>query len=80
MILYRLQIAEGPDWINAWFTTMAEGKQTLRACQKRGVEARLDRIDVPTDKEGLAEAMNLADANYMNYEGERVARTKELQK
>jgi hypothetical protein len=75
MILYRLQIADDQDWINAWFTTAAEGKTELVACGKRNKEARLDKIDVPTDKEGLAWAMNMADANQMNFEGDLVART-----
>lgn len=77
MILYRLQITAGPDWMTAWFTTVAEGRRELAACEKRKTEARLDKIDVPTDKEGLAWAMNLADANQMNFEGDLIARTKE---
>lgn len=76
MILYRIQIEDGPDWINLWVTTAAQGRKELVACEQRQKVARLDKIDVPTDKEGLAWAMNMADTNQMNFEGDLIARTK----
>lgn len=73
MILYRVQVFIGTDWETLWTSTKAEAQDALDSFEGEH-EARLDKIEVPTNREGLAEALNRADANHMNFEGELVAR------
>ena len=68
MILFRTQVFIGTDWCTIWDTTQAKGKDTLASFDGEH-EARLDKMDVPNDKAGLAEALNRADANHMNWDG-----------
>lgn len=73
MIVYRLQQFPDTDaWCNEYFATQAEGKAALRKCDD--IRARLDKVDVPTDKAGLVAFLNVRDANHMNQPCELVAR------
>ena len=78
MIIYRVQVSVGTEWMNVWMATLDEGQKEL-AIFDGDYEARLDKVYVMTDREGLAAAMNLADANHTNFEGELIARTKQLE-
>ena len=78
VVVYRVQVSVGTEWMNVWMATLDEGQKEL-AIFDGDYEARLDKVYVMTDREGLAAAMNLADANHTNFEGELVARTKQLE-
>lgn len=67
MILYRLQSYPGTDdWANEWHPTAEDGKRALRKATESELPARLEKIDVPTGREGMCEFLNTADANHMN--------------
>lgn len=74
MICYRVQAFIDTDWVNSWCPTLAEAKSVLKDCARQGWRARLDKVDVPTSREGLCAALNLADANHLNFTGELIAR------
>ena len=78
MIVYRVQAFIGTDWVSIWTATLTEGRKELANFEGEH-EARLDKIDVPPGRNELAAALNLADANHMNFEGELVARTEQLE-
>ena len=78
MIVYRVQIVVGTEWMNVWCASLDEGRKELKNFEGE-YEARLDKIDVPPGREWLVTALNLADANHTNFEGELVARTEQLE-
>lgn len=79
MIVYRIQIYVGTEWLNVWSPRLAEAKRELASFEKSGHEARLDQIEVGSGREGLCQLLNLADANHMNLEGKLIARTSQLE-
>jgi hypothetical protein len=78
MIVYRIQVHIGTEWLNIWLPTSAEAKKELATFEKSDHAARLDQIEVGPGREGLCRLLNLADANHMNLEGKLVARTSQL--
>lgn len=82
MKLLRLTIFGSPDteddWMALWFTSQSEAEDYL-AIDVNGTEAILESVEVPTSKEGLACAMNAADASFMAWPGQRI-KTYKLEK
>lgn len=69
MIVYLVQMHEQPsgdDWSNTFCETVAEARKTLDWCTRKGIKARLDKLDVETTKAGFVEALNSACHNHMN--------------
>ena len=70
MIQYRLDVqhpVSTQQWSVEWFTTKDEARVEFLKAHGNGADATVCRTDVPTDKAGLAEAMNLAGANLTNW-------------
>lgn len=78
MIVYRIQVYVGTEWLNVWHPTVTEAKKDLATFERAAYPARLDQIDVGPGRESLCMLLNLADANHMNLEGELIARTSQL--
>jgi hypothetical protein len=62
VILYRLrkQFKENGKEIVEWFPTQEQVLSALKWAVKQGMRAKAEKMDVPTDKQGLTLAMNLA--------------------
>ena len=78
MIVYRIQVYVGIEWLNIWLPRLAEARKELVGWEKGGYAARLDQVEVGAGREGLCALLNLADANHMNLEGRLLARTSQL--
>ena len=75
MIAYMVQTWPGTDeWANEFFGTLAEGRDELKKCADAELPAALFRVEVPDDKAGLIDFLNVKDANHMNLTCEQVAR------
>lgn len=75
MILYRVQGGAGDSWVTQWEPTLADARATAAALDEAGyAPVHVDRVDVPTAKAGLVEALNLSEANRTNWPGEEVSR------
>jgi hypothetical protein len=78
MIVYRVQVYIGTEWLNIWHPIRTEAKKELATWEREDYQARLDQIEVGPGREGLCMLLNLADANHMNLEGTLIARTSQL--
>ena len=78
MIVYRIQVYVGTEWLNIWLPKLAGARTELASFEKSGYAARLDQIEVGAGREGLCNLLNLADANHMNLAGDLIARTSQL--
>lgn len=68
MILYRLTRYSTDDgWAVQWETTKDAARREFLKSHKAGIEAIVHRTDVPTDKVGLAEALNRSLDNPVNW-------------
>lgn len=73
MIAYRVQASTGETWATHWETNAAAARKTARGMIAAGmVDVHVDRVDVPTGREGIVEALNHADANRINWDGEEL--------
>lgn len=79
MILYRVQVVTVDDdsWMTEWYPSQSVAKQRARMLAEAYHDSplpKIDRVNVPTSKEGLCWAMNHADMHRMNFEGEEEIR------
>ena len=72
MILYRLQASDGETWYTLWFPTLATAKATEKDFDQTVFEVKIDKIDIPSGRDGLALALNNAEVNRMNWPGEEI--------
>lgn len=69
MILYRIVTFSNSEksWTVQWETTKDDARREFLKFHKAGIETVVYRTDFPTDKAGVALAMNMAHANPMNW-------------
>ena len=74
MIVYRTQASSGDEWVTHWQPTVGAARKTARELVAAGfTDPHVDRVDVPSGREGLVLALNHATAHRMNWDGEPVA-------
>lgn len=79
-LLYRVQALPVPDdddpetptWLSAWFATKKEALEHHKECLSIGWYVRTSEHHVPSDRESLCMALNLANVNFSVWEGETV--------
>lgn len=74
MILYRVQAInpEAGEWSTVWVSTQAIAKQTAKDFDTETYEVKIDKIDIPSGRDGLVLALNHAEVNRINWPGEEV--------
>ena len=74
MIVYRVQASSGETWATQWEPTIDAARKTARGIAAAGfADVHIDKLDVGTGREALVEALNHADTNRINWDGEEVA-------
>lgn len=78
MIVYRIQATTGDGWVNTFEPLKADairaGRELAEIYDEPGA-VHVDAVNVPDGREGIASALQLADANRMNWPGEEVWRS-----
>ncbi len=80
-IVYRVQTRpvtdddpDTPSWLNEWLPDKASAKEKHDECVDLGWPTRTTKHDIPTDRETLCKALNLASVNFTVWPGEEVRR------
>lgn len=80
-IIYRVQTRpitdddpDTPPWLNEWLATAVEASEKHDECLALGWPTRTTRHDIPSGREKLCEALNIADVNFTVWPGEEVRR------
>lgn len=70
MILYRVQAHLGNTWSTQWLLTLADARAEAKDLAE--FDRHIDKIEIPTGREGIMLALNNADVNRVNWPGEPV--------
>lgn len=70
MNIYRVSVDD--DGGSTFCGTQAEAMKEHRAIEKSGLESKVERLEVPTDKAGLVSALNLILCHPDHWPGERI--------
>lgn len=70
-MLYRVQASTGPDWVTEWAPRQDQARALVRDLEEAGfADVQVDKMEVPTSREGLALALNRSQDNRTNWPGE----------
>jgi len=72
MIVYRIQVSKGKEWIVQWEPLLAEAKRSFTTYLRAGYEVHLDKIEILSSRDDIAAALNHAQVNRINWPGEQV--------
>jgi hypothetical protein len=79
VILYRVQavypVAE--DWATIWAATLAAAKAVAKDFEdSHFVEVTIDKVKIPSGRDGQVDALNHAEVNRINWPGEEIWKSK----
>lgn len=65
MIVYRIQVSEGKDWLITWVAESASARRLAKQIAKAKTDAviYLDKVEVISGRKGICEALNTATMN-----------------
>jgi len=79
--LYRVQVRpitddspETPTWLTEWFPDKAGALEQHAELLSLGWPVRTSKHYIPSDRDSLCQALNLADVNFSVWEGEEIRR------
>ena len=78
MIIYRIRRAptELADEVVEFYPTKQDAESAWKKIEKESARARLEKLEIPSGREALAEALNLAGAHPGIWDAQEVVKTK----